>query len=64
MGDGADKIERRAYTVSEFADMFSISRKHAYELRARGLVTFKKCGAKTVVLASEVLRFEQEMDEA
>lgn len=57
-------LERRAYSVEEFARMFGFSRKHAYELQHRGLIRFKKIGAKTVVLRDEIVRFESSLDDA
>ncbi len=54
-------IERQAYSVGEFAEMWSVSRGYLYKLRAQGKLTITKIGGRSVILREESDRFSKEI---
>lgn len=49
-------IEPLAYTVRDATRLLGISRSHIYQLRSRGVISFVKIGARTLITRETIDR--------
>lgn len=57
----ANPFERRAYRVSEFAQMYGVSTGLIYKLRRKGKINISHLAGSAVILREEAERFESEI---
>lgn len=56
--------EKYALTISEAVQLSGLGRTTLYQLSAAGKLPFKKCGARTIVLAEDLKRVLQALPDA
>ena len=56
--------EKYAMTIAEAAELSGLGRTTLYQLSAAGKLPFKKCGARTIVLADDLKRVLQALPDA
>ncbi len=59
--DYVTPFERRAYRVSEFAQMYGLSKAFLYKLRAEGKINISRVSGAAVILREDAERFEAEI---